>query len=304
MVIRVQVHSYRPVQVTLLLALCCQVGEAQLRDAVSSSRVSYPFSYPTTTTTCVYDGIFTLAGQQGTWTLQSTQAGEYTTKLDEPKDILGILQGRLQGQVVDEILSVKMRTTERSKGRLLHIRDELEVLFRHAGKVRTYSGITKTQQVCDRPAGVVTSSKPIQCRSTTRDQWTVDSVPPAEGNLDDKSTYTVEFVRPEQKRLTTGETIEVDIFRTVWDDGLHVVSYHNTKQPWCPIRVERRRLDEVIGVDTLIKVDVTPPTKIVPREGTLDLVDMALRLLFLGGITIGIAFGVAILASKRPNQGS
>ena len=286
----------------LLVCLYCPAGIGQTNDHSEASRIVYPLQYPTVPTTCEYDGVFPLAGKQGKRILRSMAAGEHTTELSEPTDILGILEGRLQGLVVEQVTSIKLHTVERANGRLLDIRDDLTVQFKTSDGSGLYQGVTKTQQVCDQPSGVLIATQPVQCRSTTRDQWTVDDGKTTEGTLHDESKYTVEFLGQERIDTLFRPGVDVDVIRTTWDDGLEVLSYHDVQQPWCAVKVERRRLKHVVGEDILVSYDASEPIRIEPRIGSLGLADMALRLLLFGGITIGAAFGVAYIAGRRKTR--
>ena len=64
-----------------------------------------------------------------------------------------------------------------------------------------------------------------------------------------------------------GKTVDVDTFRTVWDDGLHVISHHAILFPWCPLKVERQRLGQVVGTDSLVGIEIKPAVRIQPRRG-------------------------------------
>ncbi|MEC8024777.1 MAG: hypothetical protein VX223_12640 [Myxococcota bacterium] len=268
----------------------------------SSSRIQFPVQHPTSPTTCVYSGVFPLAGENGSWKLNSLAHGEYTTELQSPSHISGILNGRVPESASTQILSVQMRATERLKGRILDGRNETVVELQIGSDSLTYSGVVKTQQVCDHPAGVVKSNTPIQCKATTRDAWTLTGSLTRSGSLEDTSTYTIQFLKRDRVTVPWNTTIDADVIETIWDDGLTEWRWYNPEQPWCPIRVERRRLDRVIGTDLLMSIETAAPVKIIPRRGNLDLINMAYRLLIFGIITIGAAFALAWVAGKRRKQ--
>lgn len=259
---------------------------------------------------CVYEGVYAGTGVKARWTIAVGEEGSYTTEFADMAQVTGLLERRIGTHELTAV-SATMTSTEVRQGPVLQIFDDLVVQLAGAdaapgGSIRN---TVKRELVCpDRPVKNAVVGDVWTCEELIADSWTLtgSSAGPNRGTETAKREITYRYDRNESITGPEG-AVNAAVLISQATDGPQVSEWIDPAAPWCPLKVERVRLEKIVGTDRLVERSRAPSVaasaeSIVPREkesGNLNLHDMAAIIMLGFLIVVGIGFGAGWIAGRR-----
>jgi len=245
------------------------VGLGLIGLGTDAQAIVQPSPMPSGDARCRYEGVFPGSGVNGTWEYVVAD-GAYTVILPDPEQLSGILERRLGGHTAT-MRKWTMTGQERNQSGLLQATLRLVVEVEGAGgQPARITTTVKQESVCPGTPRNVKVGDIWTCRDNVVDTWSIEGagLPANSGTERIRRESTFRYLRNETVDLPDGTSAQCAVIQVESEDGPLELQWLDPAMSWCPIRVERRRMERLVGVDKLLsrELGATPATEKTPVD--------------------------------------
>ena len=266
--------------------LCALVGLGWASDGLG---LDQPSPMPPPGTVCTFEGVFAGTQEVGRWSYRVATATEYTVTFSSASLLHGVLEQRL-GEPF-EITSATMDGSERPNGPMVQGFERLTIELSLDGgrRAATVANTLRTESACSSMPRRVREGERWTCRERVSDSWEVKAgtVDGPSGTETSRSEPEVHYVRDEEiPHPVTGQPVKAALLEVRDDEqGRHERLWVDPALPWCTLKVERLKLDRVVGSIVLVELAMAQPEDEQPPVGKHD---------GRSWIWIGLALGLGV----------
>jgi hypothetical protein len=227
--------------------------------ASTAGALDLPPAFPETPVTCTWQGVFPGSGISGRWSYITAGEGQYSVSLESPEQLTGILAERVDLEARGlQVLRWTLTGQEASPSGKDTSFERLDVVLapqegKPAGPELRLVTTVRTESVCEGRPRLARLGSRWRCRDQVEDSWTLEQG----GEVLDSGTRrgTLEtgwlYARNEQVNTPDGER-SAAVLEASEADMVVERRWLDLQVPWCPLRVDRIRLDRIVGSDILV----------------------------------------------------